>query len=106
MARATVHNIRDERWFNIDGPGPNDVYIGRPRFGSDGYFGNPYAMKYESERSAVIRDFERWSRARIESDPEYRERVKALHGKRLFCFCVPLPCHGDVLSRIAEELNG
>ncbi len=25
-----------------------------------------------------------------------------LRGKRLGCWCAPLPCHGDVLSRVAE----
>jgi hypothetical protein len=28
---------------------------------------------------------------------------RELKGKDLVCYCAPLACHGDVLSRIANE---
>ncbi len=37
--------------------------------------------------------------------PEFRASIKALHGKTLACWCAPKPCHGDVLAKIAAELN-
>jgi len=29
-------------------------------------------------------------------------RVHTLRGMRLGCYCAPLPCHGDVLARLAD----
>lgn len=107
----SVHNLR------TDAMVAGDVYIGRraPQInpeaaditpGCDGSFGNPFRIGRDGDRATVIRRFEEQARQRIERDPEYRERVKALHGKRLFCYCKPLDCHGDVLERLAAELNG
>lgn len=106
--KATVHNIRREQ------AQPGDVYIGRknaevhvngkPMLGYTGYFGNPFVMTNESQRSQVIADFETYARRRVVDDPVYRERVRDLHGKRLFCFCAPHACHGDVLAQLADEL--
>jgi hypothetical protein len=33
---------------------------------------------------------------------ELIKRVAELEGKVLACWCAPQPCHGDVLSRLAE----
>lgn len=106
---ATVHNVYRERLQ------AGDVYIGRPNarayvdgrpvLGYTGYFGNPHVLRHEGERSAVIAAFEQDARARIADDPVYRERVKQLHGKRLFCFCAPKACHGHVLAELAAELT-
>lgn len=96
--KTSVHNVNTERML------PGDVYIGRRR--DAGYsFGNPFVMRHENERMLVVDQFEHWARRRIRIDRVYRERVKALHGKRLFCFCAPLPCHGDVLAVLARELT-
>ena len=89
-----------------------DVYIGRAGHGHDGYFGNPYQIGDSIPgigpitRAIAIELFESTSRDRMTSDVEFRERVKALHGKRLFCFCAPKACHGDILAKLASELNG
>lgn len=82
-----------------------DVYIGRAGHGKDGYFGNPYRA-IPGDPGATIPMFEEYARKRLKTDPEYRERVKALKGKRLGCFCKPRPCHGDVLVKLCAELNG
>lgn len=79
-----------------------DVYIGRKGHGHDGYFGNPFD---EGNRSEKIRKFTKYAALRIQHDPAYKKQVKELHGKTLGCFCHPLPCHGDVLAKIAEQLN-
>lgn len=89
------------------------VYIGRAGHGQDGYFGNPIRV---GEHCPVCKDvhfagggtlpcFELYARKRLQSDLDYRERVKDLYGKVLGCFCKPRPCHGDVLEKLAEELN-
>lgn len=81
---------------------PYDVYIGRAGRGEDGYFGNPFPLRSEADRPAVIEKYRRYFYDRIAKDPEFRRRVEALRGKRLGCFCAPEPCHGDV---IADYLN-
>lgn len=105
----SVHNLRTERMWTRD-----DIYVGRARHEHnghlietfDGYFGNPFRTGRDGGRNAVVEKFEVYARERLDSDPEWRGRVAALHGKRLFCFCAPLPCHADVLERLAAELNG
>lgn len=107
----SVHNLSREPMRR------GDAYVGRnppPRWarlippgsdGADGYFGNPYVIGADGDREQVIAKFEEHVREGIETDPEFRDRVRALEGKRLFCWCAPAACHGDVLERIAGELN-
>ena len=100
--KTTVVNLRKE---------PYDVYIGRPGKGQSGYFGNPVLSERPCDvcddihdRGGTIECFEKWARERIETDPEYRRRVRELAGKTLGCFCKPRRCHGDVLAQMADEL--
>ena len=73
------------------------VYIGRPS-----EHGNPFVIGVDGNRIQVIEKHKDW----VESNPEYREKVrKELKGKNLVCFCAPLPCHGDILLRIANEVT-
>lgn len=98
MSKASVHNLRNARMQ------PDDVYIGRRTTRSDGYFGNPFVLRSEHERSTVIARFRAYAEERVANDAVYRERVRGLHGKRLFCYCAPLACHGDVLAELAAKL--
>lgn len=71
------------------------VYVGRPS-----KFGNPFAMRSEADRIAVIAKFEAW----MLSKPNLIESCKReLKGKDLVCWCAPLRCHADVLLRIANS---
>lgn len=79
-----------------------DVYIGRAGQGESGYFGNPFRGE-QLGRDEAIRQFKRYFEARVKTDAEYREKVLALKGKRLGCFCKPLACHGDVYVAFLEE---
>jgi Domain of unknown function (DUF4326) len=79
-----------------------DVYIGRTGRGQDGYFGNPFRMGNGMGREDAVQKFQKYFADRIEKDSEFRQRVLALKGKRLGCFCKPKACHGDV---IADWLN-
>lgn len=87
---------------NIKNGDEFDVYIGRKGHGQTGYFGNPFN---EGSRSKRIQQFKEYAIDRINTDPEYKEKIKELYGKRLGCFCHPLPCHGDVLANLAEQLK-
>jgi hypothetical protein len=105
----SVHNIRTEKMQE------SDVYVGRwpsIRVGparllgeQSGYFGNPFVIGQDGSREQVIQKFEDYARARIGYSTEYRERVRALAGRRLFCYCAPEPCHAEVLERLAAELG-
>lgn len=73
-----------------------DVYIGRAGKGQDGYFGNPY------KGSGAVEQFRRYFYQRIANDSAFHQRVQALRGKRLGCFCAPKICHGDVYVEYLE----
>lgn len=75
---------------------PEAVYIGRPT-----KWGNPYREGPDGTREEVIAKFE----AYLRMNPALMEAAKReLAGKDLLCWCAPLPCHGDVLLRIANDL--
>ena len=69
---------------NIYHQKPYDVYCGRAGKGESGEFGNP-TYSYELFRPYFY--------AHIEADPEYKERILSLKGKKLGCFCAPKHCH-------------
>ena len=74
---------------------PYDVYIGRPS-----KWGNPFVMKDGWTRGDVIELYENWLTSN-EADGLMLE-LHELRGKVLGCWCAPLPCHGDVLARLAN----
>jgi len=67
--------------------------------------GNPFRIGIDGSREEVIRDFERYARQKLKTDPAFRERVKGLYGFNLKCFCAPAACHGDVYIKLCQELN-
>lgn len=77
---------------------PFDVYIGR---GSE--FGNPFVIGPHGSRQDVIEAYRLHFRQKLRSDPAFHDRVMALEGKRLGCFCKPLACHGDVIKKYIER---
>lgn len=86
---------------NIYSGEPYDVYVGRAGKGEDGYFGNPFTEGTLNER---IKKHREYLINRIREDYEFREKVKALSGKTLGCFCKPNKCHGDALAELADRL--
>lgn len=73
-----------------------DVYIGRPS-----KWGNPFKLETGDDRDAVIARYEKWLR----SQPQLIAALGELSGKVLGCWCAPKSCHGDVLARLADEVN-
>jgi len=78
--------------------GDCDVYIGRAGQGMDGYFGNPFPLQDWQHRGDTIEKYTKYFDNRIKTDPEFKKRILELKGKKLGCFCHPLPCHGDVIA--------
>lgn len=78
-----------------------DVYIGRPS-----KWGNPFSHKSHSRAAhkvatvgEAIAAFEAW----IQTQPKLLAALPELRGRVLGCWCAPGPCHGDVLSRLAND---
>jgi hypothetical protein len=83
---------------------PVAVYIGRVnrwyRLPASKW-ANPFSVRREADREAVIAAYEKWLR----SQRDLMEALHELQGCDLVCWCAPLPCHGDVLLRLANETS-
>jgi len=91
VKRTRVVNCRTEEF---------DVYIGRAGHGYDGEFGNPFRRHRDDPPGSTLDKFEAYFLKRIDEDPEFKERVIAMKGKRLGCFCPPRKtCHGYTYVR-------
>ena len=84
------------------------IYVGRPS-----PLGNPFTMQGESERAAVIRDYEDWLAEQLldPSSPASIEiyRLAKLARKQdlcLVCFCAPMACHANIIKRTIEAIKG
>lgn len=71
---------------------PYDVYIGRPS-----NWGNPYVIGIDGTREEVIKKYEY-----LILHSQLLFKIDELTGKVLGCWCKPLPCHGDVLLKLAN----
>lgn len=87
--KTAVVNVKKE---------PYDVFCGRPSM-----HGNPFEIGHHGCREEVIEKFKVYFYQRIHDDVQYLQAIMELRGKRIGCYCAPLPCHLDV---IAEFLNG
>jgi hypothetical protein len=81
-----VVNIRRE---------PCDVLICRPS-----KWGNPFPITDKCPRELALAKYE----VHIRRNPQLVAALPELAGKRLGCYCHPLPCHGDVLIRLLKEV--
>ena len=90
---TTVHNLRQEPMR------PGDIRIDRRT-----EFGNEFVIGRDGTRADVIAKFEAAERARLAASVTRRAKVRQMHGRRLFCWCAPQPCHGNVYARLAAEL--
>lgn len=80
---------------------PDAIYVGRPS-----KWGNPFRvqaningpLKFAAHRTAV-KLYEGWINEQITAG---FLGVEELRGKDLVCWCAPLPCHADILLRLAN----
>ena len=73
-----------------------DVLIARPS-----KWGNPFRIGRDGNRDQVIKMYE----VHIRRRPDLIAALPELAGKRLGCYCKPLPCHGDVLLKLLSEFS-
>lgn len=83
------------------------VYIGRGSI-----FGNPFKIgvvcdlcgQLHRNGGSTLDCFRNYFEVKVtpqcaEYDEAFTKQCLALYGKILVCFCKPLPCHGDIISR-------
>ncbi len=92
-SKMTLHRKQKTRVVNKNKE-QYDVYIGR---GSK--WGNPFIVNIHGSRALVIKKY----RTYILGNEGLLKDLHELKGKRLGCFCKPLPCHGDVLVQLIED---
>jgi hypothetical protein len=95
---TTVHSLRCER-----------ITAGDVRIDRQTRWGNRYVIGRDGTREEVIAKCEAAFRRQLAAEAEVgltrlRDDLRGLRGKRLFCWCAPLACHGHVLARLAEEV--
>lgn len=81
--------------YNINDPDcpKNATYIGRGT-----KWGNPFKIGEHGTRNEVIALYEEYLKiSGLIND------IHELEGKDLVCHCSPLPCHGDILIKYADE---
>jgi hypothetical protein len=91
---------------------PYDTYIGRgrdPSTGESGEWGNPYSHRPSRGPGVIVvatveEAIERYRRhlwVEIRSGRLPLDKLAALAGKTLGCWCAPAPCHGEVFLAAA-----
>lgn len=95
MAPSLIENPPPRVWNRRDPNCPEDaVYVGRPS-----KWGNPFVVGPDGTRDEVIHQYEVMLQFTAHL---MREAKRELRGKHLVCWCAPLPCHADILLRIAN----
>lgn len=89
-----------------------DIYIGRAGHGEIGEWGNPVIMHKKCPmcglkhhtRGSTLPCYNQYLWNSVVKDPSLANKIRALRGKILGCFCKPDHCHGDVLLKVIEWL--
>ncbi|MGP3980317.1 DUF4326 domain-containing protein [Streptomyces sp. KR80] len=103
MSKTTVVNLHGHR----DDPDFADVvYVGRPMHrGGWALDGSPLASPFrpgpDGTREAVVEKYRAWLLGR----PDLLALLPGLRGRRLGCWCVPEPCHAQVIAELADSLD-
>jgi len=98
---TTVVNLKGHR----DDPDYADVvYVGRPMHRGgwhvDGSpLANPFRPGPDGSREEVMAKYRDYLLAR----PDLLEVARQLRGKRLGCWCLPEPCHAQVIAEVADS---
>lgn len=88
-----VWSMTDPNRPKLDTEGGTAIYIGRP-----GPWGNPFIIGRHGTRAEVIQKYEDL----ITTQRLPLHHIELLRGHDLVCWCAPLPCHGDVLLKLAN----
>jgi hypothetical protein len=90
-----------------DDPGFADVvYVGRVMY-RGGWrlarspLANPFRIGVDGDREQVIAKYRDYLLART----DLLALLPDLQGKRLGCWCNPLPCHADIIAELADRVT-
>ena len=100
MSKTTVVNLKGHR----GDPDYDDVvYVGRPMHRGGWHLaGSPLANPFHPGRDGSREEVMAKYRAYIESRPDLLALVPELRGRRLGCWCLPEPCHAEILAELAD----
>jgi hypothetical protein len=98
-----VFNVRHLPGFKERQPiiPPGAIYIGRvnARYRLPASkWANPFRPQRPTDHETAVAAYERW----LGQQPRLMDALPELRGCDLYCWCVPLPCHGDVLLALAN----
>jgi hypothetical protein len=101
MRATTVVNMSGHR----DDPAfANVVYVGRAMYRGGwrlpaSSLANPFRLGADGDRDEVVGKYREYLLGR----PDLLALLPDLRGKRLGCWCTPLPCHADVIAELADH---
>ena len=97
---TTVVNLKGHR----DDPDYADVvYVGRPMHrGGWMLTGSPLAGPYRPGPDGTRQEVLDKYREHLLGRPDLLALLPALRGRRLGCWCVPEPCHAQVIAELAD----
>lgn len=101
MNATTVVNLKGHR----DDPEYADVvYVGRAMHRGGWHLaGSPLASPYRPGPDGTRKEVVEKYRAYLLSRPDLRALLPGLRGRRLGCWCVPRPCHAQVIAELADS---
>jgi Domain of unknown function (DUF4326) len=97
---TTVVNLKGHK---VDPEYADVVYVGRAMHRGGWHLAesplhNPFRPGPDGTREEVMAKYRDYITAR----PDLLALVPALRGHRLGCWCVPLPCHAEILAELAN----
>jgi hypothetical protein len=100
VPKTTVVNLKGHR----DDPAYADVvYVGRAMHRGGWHLdgsplANPFRPAPDGDRDEMMAKY----RTYLLERPDLVAEAQKLRGKRLGCWCAPLPCHAEVIAEIAD----
>lgn len=87
------------------------IYIGRVNVRKklpESPFANPFKLisNLASDRIKVVYDYFYHFYPKMKNEPSFLEKVLALRGKTLGCWCKPYVCHGDIIINFLQATEG
>lgn len=94
---VNITDVPDDAW---------DVYIGGPTTAPD-LSRSPYHNPYDGrlDEYSPYTNFKVYFFYRYLTDAAYRQRIHALSGQVLGCWCLPEACHGEVILDLLAARN-
>jgi hypothetical protein len=106
--KAEIINLKGK--LHVVGPScekdKNIVYCGRKNILggwklNQSFWANPFKVSEKESNKDVCQKYEQY----IRKIPDLAFKLKSLVGKKLACWCVPKPCHCEVLKKLMKENN-